>query len=131
MKRQSIAAAGLLAGVFMAGSVLAQQPGIKRELIQQGELSAPGYVVVQARAELPPGVSAGRHTHPGEEVTVMTEGTLVLEIAGQAPRTYKAGEAFIVPAGVPHDARNTGDAPARLLGTWIIEKGKPLATPAP
>ena len=129
--RSTLRLAASMVGLLVSASALAQTSGIRREMIQQGDLSVPGFQVIQARAELAPGVAAGRHTHPGEEVTVMLEGELVLEIAGQPPRKVKAGEAFIIPAGVPHDARNEGSTPSRLLGTWIVEKGKPMASPAP
>jgi hypothetical protein len=28
-----------------------------------------------------------------------------------------------------HDARNVGDKPVHLIGVYVVEKGKPLATP--
>lgn len=34
-------------------------------------------------------------------------------------------------AGVVHDARNMSGAPVKLVGVYIVEKGKPLASPAP
>jgi quercetin dioxygenase-like cupin family protein len=58
------------------------------------------------------------------------EGTLQLEVAGQPPRTLKAGEAFFIPPGVVHDGRNTGAGPAKVLATYVVEKGKPVASPA-
>jgi mannose-6-phosphate isomerase-like protein (cupin superfamily) len=45
--------------------------------------------------------------------------------------TVKAGQGFVVPAGQPHSATNTAGPLARVLATYIIEKGKPIATPAP
>jgi quercetin dioxygenase-like cupin family protein len=115
-------------------SVSAQQPpapnpGFKRTLVQQGDLSAPGREVVQAIAEVAPGSESGRHTHPGEEVAYVLEGAVVLEVQGKAAVTKKAGDAFIIPAGTVHNAKNTGKTAAKVLGTYIIEKGKPVATP--
>ena len=40
-----------------------------------------------------------------------------------------AGKAFIIPAGAVHNAKNTGSGLAKILATYIVEKGKPLATP--
>jgi quercetin dioxygenase-like cupin family protein len=57
------------------------------------------------------------------------EGTLTLELQGKPATTKKAGEAFIIPAGTVHNARNTSKAVAKVLATYIIEKGKPVATP--
>jgi mannose-6-phosphate isomerase-like protein (cupin superfamily) len=73
----------------------------------------------------------GRHTHPGDEISYVLEGHAELLIDGQPPRIVKAGESFVFPAGIVHDAHNAGDVPIRLIGVYVVEKGKPLATPAP
>ena len=108
----------------------AQPAGLKRTVLQKADLSAPGREVVQAVAEVPPGAMAGRHTHPGEEVSYMLEGSATLYVDGQPPRVVKAGESFLIPAGVIHDAK-AGETGGKVLATYIVEKGKPLATPAP
>jgi quercetin dioxygenase-like cupin family protein len=78
-----------------------------------------------------PGAYAGRHTHPGDEISYVMDGEVQLLIDGQSPRTIKPGESFVVPAGVVHDAHNSGSTAARLVGVYVVEKGKPLASPAP
>ena len=115
----------------ITGAVLAQQAGFTRTALQTQDLSIPGKVVVQARAEFEPGVAAGRHTHPGEEMGYVIEGQLELLIDGQPPKIIKAGEVFFVPAGLVHDGKNTGTGKAKVLATYVVEKGKPVATPAP
>lgn len=119
-----------LAAMAVACAAGAQQPGFKRTLLQRADLTAPGREVVQAIAEIPEGVAAGRHTHPGEEVGYILQGTVVVEIDGKPPVTLKAGDPFLIPAGRIHDARNVGSGASRMLSTYVIEKGKPLATPA-
>jgi quercetin dioxygenase-like cupin family protein len=109
--------------------LVAQQPAFKRTVLQQADLSVAGREAVTAKAELPTGVSAGRHTHPGEEIGYVLEGTVSLEIEG-ASKPLKAGDAFLIPAGKIHNATNTGAGQATILATYIVEKGKPLATPA-
>jgi quercetin dioxygenase-like cupin family protein len=59
------------------------------------------------------------------------DGEVQLLVDGQPPRVIKAGESFVVPAGTVHDAYNNGAVPTRLVGVYIVEKGKPLASPAP
>jgi quercetin dioxygenase-like cupin family protein len=118
-----------LALFAMAGIGIAQQPGFTRTGLQTQDLSAPGRVAVQARAEFEPGVAAGRHTHPGEELGYVLEGQLELLIDGQPPKIVKAGEVFFVPAGLVHDGKNTGSGKAKVLATYVVEKGKPVATP--
>jgi quercetin dioxygenase-like cupin family protein len=117
-----------LAG-FVFASVSAQQTGFKRTILQQADLSVPGREAVTAIAEIPPAVSAGRHTHPGEEVGYVLDGTIVVEQEGKPSVTLNAGQTFLIPAGTVHNATNPGSTPARILATYIVEKGKPLATP--
>ena len=121
---------GAIAVVVLAAGAVAQQTGFKRTVLQQVDLSVPGREAVTAVAELQPGVAAGRHTHPGEEVGYVLEGTVLVEQEGKPPATLKAGQTFLIPAGAVHNATNTGQGPARVLATYIVEKGKPLATPA-
>ena len=111
-----------------AGLLNAQQPGFKRIEVQDRDLSIPGRHAVQARAEFEPGGAIGRHTHPGEELSIVLEGSLVLEVDGQPAKTIKAGESFFVPAGVVHAGKNAGSGKAVVFATYIVEKGKPVAT---
>lgn len=109
----------------------AQQTGFRRTVLQQADLSAPGREVVQALAEIQPGAEAGRHTHPGEEIAYVVEGAATLEVQGKPAVVKKAGEAFLIPAGTVHNARNAGTTVLKVLATYVIEKGKPVATPVP
>jgi quercetin dioxygenase-like cupin family protein len=104
---------------------------LKRTLVGRGDLSVAGREAVVAAVEVAPGGKAGRHTHPGDEISYVMEGEATLLIDGQPPRKVKAGESFIIPAGVVHDAHNDGKAPIKLVGVYVVEKGKPLASPAP
>jgi len=114
----------------IAADVAGQQPAFKRTVLQQADLSVPGREAVTAVAELQPGGAPGRHTHPGEEVGYVLEGTVLLEQEGKPSVTLNAGQAFVIPAGTIHNATNKGAGAARILATYIVEKGKPLATPA-
>ena len=114
-----------------AGALLAQNSGLTRTMVGRADVSVPGREAVVARVEVAPGAHAGRHTHPGDEISYVMEGEAELLVDGQPPRIVKAGESFVIPAGVVHDAHNASDKPTRLLGVYVVEKGKPLATPAP
>jgi quercetin dioxygenase-like cupin family protein len=124
---RSLVVVGVLA---LVGAVSAQQAGFSRTVIQRGDLSTPGREVVSAIAEFQPGATVGPHTHPGEEAGYLLEGTLLFEQAGKPTVTLKAGETFFVPAGTVHNATNKGSGRTRVLATYIVEKGKPLATAA-
>ena len=128
MKKLTIGAALAVVALAMGAGLYAQQPGFKRIEVQDRDLSIPGRHAVQARAEFEPGGAIGRHTHPGEELSIVLEGALVLEVDGQPARTVKAGESFFIPAGVVHAGKNTGTGKAVVFATYIVEKGKPVAT---
>ena len=122
---------------IMAGAVLivgisflvpAQQTGTKRIDLQRHDLSAPGREVVQVRVEFDPGYVAPRHTHPGEEIIYVLEGTLEYYIEGRPPATVKPGDVLFVPAGTIHSVKNIGSDKGAELATYIVEKGKPLLT---
>ena len=124
-----MAVAVLLVGSGLALHVaLSQQPGIKRTDLQRHDLSVPGREVVQVRVELAPGVSFPKHTHPGEEIIYVLEGTWEYTVEGKPPVTLKAGDVLFIPAGTIHSARNVGTGRAAELATYIVEKGKPLLT---
>jgi quercetin dioxygenase-like cupin family protein len=106
----------------------AQQPGTKRTDLQRHDLSAPGREVVQVRVDFDPGYVSPKHTHPGEEIIYVLEGTLVYHIEGKPTVTVKPGEVLFVPAGAIHWATNVGSGNGAELATYVVEKGKPLIT---
>jgi len=99
---------------------------IKRTNLLRNDLSAPGREVIQVLVEFGPGVSAVRHTHPGEELVYVTEGALEYQLDGRPPLTVKAGEVLFIPHGTPHAVKNVGAGKAAELATYIVEKGRPL-----
>ena len=121
--------------VFAALSVAAvvglnaQQSGFKRTVLQQQKLSVAGREAVTAVAEFQPGGTVGRHTHPGEEIGYVLEGSIVLEQEGKPPVTLTVGQTFFIPNGQIHNATNKGASTARVLANYVVESGKPVATP--
>jgi len=115
--------------IAVAGTLAAQNPGIKRTIVKTQDVSG-GHQAVIASVTIAPGAFAGRHTHPGEEISYIIEGEGEILIDGQPPLRVKAGDGFVIPAGAIHDAHNTGTVPIKLAAVYYIEKGKPLATPA-
>jgi quercetin dioxygenase-like cupin family protein len=114
----------------VVASALAQQSAIKRTPLQTVDFP-PGYNVVSAIAEIAPGNCAGRHTHPGVESSYVMEGAILLKVQGKPDQTLKAGESFQIPANTPHDACTVPGQVFKVLANYIVEKGKPLASPAP
>jgi quercetin dioxygenase-like cupin family protein len=102
---------------------------IKRTPLMKEDLSIEGREVIQVRVDFPEGVSAVRHSHPGEELVYVIEGVLEYQLDGRPPVTMKAGDVLLIPYGVPHAVKNIGAGAAAELATYIVEKGKPLLVP--
>jgi quercetin dioxygenase-like cupin family protein len=124
-----------LAGIGAASAQTpapAQAPSaIKRTPLQDVDFPS-GYHVVTVIAEITAGTaSAGRHTHPGIDTGYVLDGEGVLMVEGKPDQTLKPGDSYQVPAGVPHDLRIGANKPLKLLAIYAVEKGKPVASPAP
>jgi quercetin dioxygenase-like cupin family protein len=109
------------------GLAQAEQTGAKRTELQRYDLTTPGREVIQVRVDLEPGVSFPGHTHPGEEIIYVIEGTWEYVIGGKEV-TARPGDVLFVPAGTVHSAKNAGTGNAAELATYIVAKGQPLLT---
>jgi mannose-6-phosphate isomerase-like protein (cupin superfamily) len=56
------------------------------------------------------------HTHPHEQITVVSRGTLEFTLAGES-RRIKKGEGVCIPANVPHSARVV-KGPVEAYDAW-------------
>ena len=124
---RKMAAAMLIAGSGWAlQGAQAQALGIQRTDLVQNDIGVPGREVVQVRVDIEPGVEAPNHSHPGEEVAYVLDGTLEYRLEGKPPVTLRACEALFIPAGVAHVAKNVGNGTASELATYVVKKGSPL-----
>ena len=113
----------------LSATVYAQAPAIKRSIMQKTDVpDGKKYEVVFGVAELPAGVAIGKHTHPGIEQGTVVDGEVLLMVEGQAEKTYKPGDSWQIPVGIAHDAK-AGSAGAKVIVTYTVEKGQPLALP--
>jgi len=102
---------------------------IKRTTLQKSDVPGTNYETVFGIAEIAPNADFASHTHPGTESGYLMEGSLTHDVEGQPTREARAGDSVFIPAGVPHSGR-AGPEGAKILSTWVVEKGKPLASPA-
>jgi quercetin dioxygenase-like cupin family protein len=122
-------------GGLIATSVAAQSTapatatGVRRKVLQQTDGPTPGYVTVVVEIEVDADATVARHTHPGIESTYLIEGDGELLVDGQPSRRLKPGDAFQILVATPHSYKN-GGKPAKFVGTFVVEKGQPLASPA-
>jgi quercetin dioxygenase-like cupin family protein len=128
LTRRGFAACALCAVTgFLATSAEAQNApgGMKRTIITRTDGPMDGYETVNARVDLDAGAQVARHAHPGIESSYVVDGALELSVDGQGARTFKVGDGF----QAPHSGK-AGDKPTTLAITYIVEKGKPLVSPA-
>jgi len=127
LKNLVLAWAILLAGI---GAAAAQQSGFKRTVLQKVDVPGSVFESVFVMAESPAGGLVGRHSHPGTEQGTVIEGEITLMVEGQPDKIYKPGDSWLIPAGILHDAK-AGAMGSKAIVVYIVEKGKPLAIPAP
>ena len=101
---------------------------LKRTEIQREPSSIAGREIVQVLTEIPVGVESGWHIHPGEEVGYIVAGTVEMMIKDQTTLVLNAGDPFLIPPRTPHNALDRGPDTGRMLSTYIVEVGQPLAT---
>ena len=101
---------------------------LKRTEIQRAAISIADREIVQVRTEIPPDVESGWHIHPGEEVGYIVAGTVEMRIADRPTLLLQAGDGFLIPPRVPHNARDLGPGVGEMLSTYLVEMGQPLAT---
>jgi len=131
MHRRNMLSLGIVLALAASGLQAQDKGEIKRKALTKQELtSAPGHEAVLSQVEMAPGAAEGRHTHPGELLGYVEEGTVTLHVDGKPTATLKRGDSFFVPAGATHWGENQTKAPARILATLILEKGKPPSSPA-
>jgi quercetin dioxygenase-like cupin family protein len=131
-RRVFVACALCAAGGFMATGVEAQSAataGLKRTLLKQTDGPMDNYVTVEMKVEIEPDAAIARHTHPGVESGYVIEGGTELSIDGVGAFSLKPGDGYQAPNGVPHSGKN-GPAKTVIVATYVVEKGKPLASPA-
>lgn len=132
--RPSIVGFALIATALFATAAAGAadaQVGLERKVLLQQDAAIPGYETVVAEVSIAVGGREGRHSHSGTLVGYILEGELTLEFQGLPTKVVKAGEALLIEPLQVHEGFNKGSLPIRALVTFIVEKGKPLTTPAP
>ena len=127
-----LAALAALTISFLSVAQQATAPApIKRTVLQRVDVpGSPNYETVTGIAEIAPNVNIGRHTHPGAETGYLIEGAMTLIVEGKAPVALKAGDSYQIPVNAIHDAKST-EGGVKVLAVYIVEKGRPIASPAP
>ncbi|HEY1413208.1 MAG TPA: cupin domain-containing protein [Rhodopila sp.] len=119
-----------LAAASVSANAQGQPPGFSRKILQKTEYPGDKYVCILMEVDIEPNALVARHTHPGVESGYLVSGSSTLSVKGQPDRVLKPGDGYQVPPETPHSVRN-GPGKSVVSATFIVEKDKPLATPAP
>jgi quercetin dioxygenase-like cupin family protein len=107
------------------------KPQAQRVILERhDQTGVAGKEIVVGTVTLPPGAVVGFHEHPGDEAGYVVKGTIIWKVRGQPDKTLKAGDSFFNARGAVHSIV-AGDSEAVAISSWIVDKGKPLATPVP
>jgi quercetin dioxygenase-like cupin family protein len=134
LKRITLVAA--FVSLVAAGFLMAQQPAntppmapIKRTLLQKADVPGTNLEIIYAIVEIIPGFKAGRHSHPGVVMAQVVDGEFWIQFDGQPEQILRAGESLTLPDRAVHNEGST-DKPLKLNVVYVVEKGKPLVSPA-
>jgi quercetin dioxygenase-like cupin family protein len=101
---------------------------MKRTILERFDVPDSNYETVMVLVELPPGANTGLHTHPGFDVAYVVGGDLTVITLGQPDKKLAPGQSWHVAPGVVHEVK-AGSEPVKVVGAYIIEKGKPMVIP--
>jgi|SRR5215469_8359506 len=102
--------------------------GIKRTILQKFDVPGSNYETIIALVEIAPNRVVPKHTHFGVDMGVLQSGELFLTVEGKSERAVKPGDSWQVPPNTVHWGKGGPDG-AKIINTYVVEKGKPLATP--
>jgi quercetin dioxygenase-like cupin family protein len=134
LRTMAVCAALLSFGAFATLNAQAPAPvapsPVKRTILQKADVPGTNLELIYASVEIAPGFKAGRHFHPGVVMAQVVEGEFWIHFDGQPEKVFRAGEALTVPDRAVHNEGAQGQRPAKLTAVYVLEKGKPLASPA-
>ena len=130
----SCALCGITEFVATAASAQGTPPaatsGVTRKILSQADGPVPGYVTMLVEATIDAGAPLARHTHPGIESAYVLEGGFSFPSRVRRPaRSNRAMASRFLPE-TPHGGGKPSDAKSRISIDDVVEKGKPLASPA-
>lgn len=127
MTKRILAACAAAALAFGAGLAPVSAETTSKTALQtqlKGMPDSEAHVVV---FDVDPGWQTDQHHHPGHVFVYVLEGTIGIEVEGQQPREFDAGEAFYEEPGVSMVGINkSADERAKFVVFQFGEAGKPI-----
>jgi quercetin dioxygenase-like cupin family protein len=123
--------AALILSLSLASGTLVGQHGTVRSLLAKDLAGVPGREVSLITVEYPPGGSTRAHTHDAQAVLYVLEGSIVMQVEGEAPVTLSPGQTWYEgPTDVHVVSRNASSSmPAKYVVFMVKKKGAPILVP--
>ncbi len=132
----SIAVVFLLTGGFSAGLCSDDYTGANVTVVKKATTTSSGQKmeypktdnpeVTALLVEIPPGGETGWHLHPVPVYAYILSGALTAEMETGETHDYKEGEVIFEAVNTPHNGKNIGKIPVRLIVFYTGEEGKPI-----
>ena len=130
--RPVVLLAALLCGICAAQQPVPATPSFSSKAVHVSPITGDDKKeLVLISVAIVAGGAVPMHTHPGDCLGSVVEGTVELLVEGEPARKVSVGEAYNNLRGTVHGFRNIGDAPARLLNNMVADKGAPRTVMAP
>jgi quercetin dioxygenase-like cupin family protein len=120
-----------LIALSFASAAGAQPSTVHKTTLQDRPFPPPHYHTATVRTVVDPGGEVAPHTHPGIEMGYVLDGRAMLKVRGRPPLSLSAGDGFSVPPRAVHSVENAGPGALTMLSTYVVERGQPIASPAP
>ena len=122
----------LLLSLSLAGGTLVAHDATVTSLLSKDLAGIPGKELSMITVDYPPGGSDTVHRHHAQVVVYVLEGSIVMQVRGEAPITLVPGQTFYEgPDDVHVISRNASQTvPAKFLVFFVKDKGGPILVPA-
>ncbi len=130
MKTTHVRFRAYLVALLMLAAVPAEAADVK-ELFARDLADYAGKEGRMLEVSYPPGAQDAVHRHNAHVFVYVLDGTVIMQLKGQAPVTLKAGQTFYEgPTDVHVVGRNASNTePARNVVVLLKAKGAPVLTP--
>ena len=122
----------LVLSLSLASGTLVAQDATVSSLLSKDLAGIPGRELSMITVEYQPGGSDQVHKHHAQVLVYVLEGSIVMQVRGEAPITLVPGQTFYEgPDDVHVVSRNASQtAPAKFLVFFVKGKGAPILVPA-
>jgi quercetin dioxygenase-like cupin family protein len=121
----------LFIGAAASGADAAKEAAVVKPLLTQDLTGVPGKEALLLTVEYLPGGASLAHRHDADVFVYVLEGSIIMQVDGQEPKTLGVGQTFHEGPGDIHrkSANASATQPAKFIVFIVKDKGKPTTRP--